>query len=524
MNKELFKKIGIGAATAGMLLPSCNNVSESARPNIIFIMADDHAFQAISAYGSNRNQTPNIDKLAGEGMIFNNSFCTNSISAPCRAVILTGKYSHINGHIDNSTTFDGTQTTFPKLLQKAGYQTAIVGKWHLRSSPTGFDYHNVLPGQGDYYNPVMIEMGERKKHIGYTTNLITDFAFDWLDNREKEKPFCLMLHHKAPHRNWLPEEKYLHLFDDIDMPLPETFYDDYSSRSKAAIDQEMTIDKHMHMSWDLKILPQDTNNLKGLERSFYNQLKKLTPEQRKIWDESYDPKNKAFKEANLKGDELLNWKYQRYIKDYLRCIQSVDDNIGRVMKYLEENDLEENTIIIYTSDQGFYLGEHGWFDKRFMYEESLRMPLIIKYPKEIPGGSKSDEIVLNLDFASTFLDYAGVEIPDSIQGKSMRSILNGKTPKKWRTSMYYHYYEYPGAHKVRRHYGLRTQKYKLIHFYYDIDEWELYDLEKDPNELNNIIDKSGYKDIINKLKDELMKKREIFGDSDEISQKFIKKK
>ena len=322
MKKNIIRTIGLGAATAGVLLPSCNNIKEAEKPNIIYIMSDDHAFQAISAYGSNRNQTPNLDRLASEGMLFNNSYCTNSISAPCRAVVLTGKYSHINGHIDNSTTFDGSQTTFPKLLRKVGYQTAIVGKWHLRSSPTGFDYHNVLPGQGDYYNPVMIEMGERKTHIGYTTNLITDFALDWLDNRDKEKPFCLMLHHKAPHRNWLPDEKYLHLYDGVDMPLPESFYDDYSTRSFAAIDQEMTIDRHMHMSWDLKFIPEDTNNLKGLERSYYNQLKRLTPEQRKVWDEAYEPKNQAFKEANLEGDDLLRWKYQRYIKfiSYISCI------------------------------------------------------------------------------------------------------------------------------------------------------------------------------------------------------------
>ncbi len=521
MKKDLFRKIGIGVAAAGVLLPSCNNLKEADRPNIIYIMADDHAFQAISAYGSNRNQTPNIDRLANEGMLFNNSFCTNSISAPCRAVVLTGKYSHVNGHIDNSTTFDGTQTTFPKLLQAAGYQTAMVGKWHLRSTPTGFDYHNVLPGQGDYYNPVMIEMGERKKHVGYTTNLLTDFALGWLDKRDKEKPFCLMLHHKAPHRNWLPEEKYFHLFDDVDMPLPETFYDDYSTRSLAAVDQEMTIKKHMHMSWDLKLIPEDTINAKGLERSYFNQMKKLTPEQRKSWDDAYEPKNQAFKDANLEGDALLRWKYQRYIKDYLRCIQSVDDNVGRVIKYLEDNDLAENTIIIYTSDQGFYLGEHGWFDKRFMYEESQRMPMIVRYPEEIPQGAVSEDLVLNLDFAPTFLDYAGVKIPDSIQGKSMRKVFKGKTPKDWRESVYYHYYEYPGPHKVRRHYGLRTKDYKLIHYYHDIDAWEFYDIKNDPNELNNLIDNKKYKDTIEDLKSKLVMKRELLGDSDELAKTFM---
>ncbi|MFC2097264.1 sulfatase [Bacteroidota bacterium] len=521
--KNLIRKIGLGAAAAGMLLPACQKDKDADRPNIIYIMSDDHAFQAISAYGSNRNNTPNIDKLASQGMIFNNSFCTNSISAPCRAVVLTGKYSHINGHIDNARSFDGTQTTFPKLLQKAGYQTAIIGKWHLQSTPTGFDYWNILPGQGDYYNPVMIEKEGRKKHTGYVTNIITDFAIEWLDKRNEDKPFCLMIHNKAPHRNWLPEEKYLHLFDDVDMPLPETFYDDYSTRSLAAHDQEMTIDRHMYDSWDLKIFPEDTVNLKGIDRSYYNKLNQMTAEQRKAWDDAYEPKNKAFKEANLEGDDLLRWKYQRYIKDYLRCIQSVDDNVGRVMKYLEENGLAENTIIVYTSDQGFYLGEHGWFDKRFMYEESLRMPLIVRYPKEIPAGSVSNDIVLNLDFAATFLDYANFEIPDSIQGRSMRPVLKAKTPKNWRNSMYYHYYEYPQPHKVRRHYGLRTQKYKLIHFYDDIDAWELFDMDKDPNELNNVIDNPDYNDVVKKLKAELIKQREIVGDSDQLTKKLLKK-
>jgi arylsulfatase A-like enzyme len=454
------------------------------RPNIIFIMSDDHAAHALSCYGSKINETPNLDRLAKEGMLFENCFCTNSICAPSRAVILTGKYSHINGKIDNTreNPFDGDQQTFPKLLQKAGYQTAMIGKWHLRTEPTGFDYWNVLPGQGKYHNPQFIEMGVKKKHESYVTDLITDFSIDWLKRRNVDKPFMLMYHHKAPHRNWQPNQKYKQIFKDKKFAVPDTFDDDYSGRSDAARQQKMTIEDDFRVPSDTKVKPPE----------------------------------------GLSGQDLKLWKYQRYMQDYLACVASIDENVGRLLEYLDKSGLSENTMVIYTSDQGFFLGEHGWFDKRFMYEESLRMPLLVRYPKEIKPGSVNDDIVLNLDFAPTFLDLAGVDIPGDIQGESMCALLNGKTPRSWRKSMYYHYYEYPGAHAVKRHYGIRMKRFKLIHFYYDIDAWELYDLKKDPNEVNNLYDDPEYAGIIETLKAELQKLRKQYGDSDELSQKFLK--
>ncbi|MHC4743505.1 MAG: sulfatase/phosphatase domain-containing protein, partial [Planctomycetota bacterium] len=431
----------IGLATGLAALPSCASAGRASRkakrPNIIYIMTDDHASHAMSCYGSKINKTPNLDRIAKDGMRFDNCFCTNSICAPCRAVVLTGKHSHINGLKDNRMRFDGSQQTFPKLLQKAGYQTAMVGKWHLKTDPTGFDYWNVLPGQGKYYNPDMIEMGEKKKYTGYCTDIITDHALAWLKKRDPKKPFCL---------------------DGETMPEPDTLFDDYTGRGTAAKEQDMSIKKTM-TDHDLKL----------------TEIKGLTPEQKEAWDAAYKPKNEAFKKANLQGKELIRWKYQRYIKDYLRCIASVDDNVGRLLDYLDSNGLADNTVVFYTSDQGFYLGDHGWFDKRFMYEESLRMPLLVRYPKEIKAGSMNKDLVQNLDFAPTFLDFAGVEVPEDMQGVSFRRILQGKKPRRWRKSIYYHYYEYPAVHSVKRHYGVRTLQYKLIHFYHDIDEWELYD-------------------------------------------------
>ncbi|MBA7635730.1 N-acetylglucosamine-6-O-sulfatase [subsurface metagenome] len=497
------RTVGSVAASGGVLslLPSCASIGETIgaggeRPNIIFIMTDDHASHALSCYGSKINKTPNLDRLAKEGMLFKNSFCTNSICAPCRAVILTGKYSHINGVIDNRKRFDGGQQTFPKLLQEAGYETAMIGKWHLKSDPTGFDYWNVLPGQGTYYNPAMREMGERKKYTGYTTDIITDHCLKWLKEHTGEKPFCLMYHHKAPHRRWEPGPKHLAMYDDVTIPEPDNLFDDYSNRGRAAKEQDMSIEKTMDRI-DLKLVaPRNLNS-----------------EQKDFWDAAYEPKNKAFRKANLKGKELVRWKYQRYIKDYLRCIASVDDNVGRLLDYLDTSGLSKNTVVFYTSDQGFYLGDHGWFDKRFMYEESLRMPLLVRYPKEIRAGSVNDDIVLNLDFAPTFLDFAGVGKPDDMQGGSIRRVLRGKTPKDWRTSMYYHYYEYPAVHSVKRHYGVRTQRYKLIHFYRDIDEWELYDLQKDPREMKDVYDDPAYAEIVKDLKAELKRLRSKLKDT-----------
>ncbi len=499
--REFIKAIGMaaGAAVAPPILPTPASMAKSSsggkRPNILFIMTDDHASHALSCYGSKINKTPNLDRIAVGGMRFDNSFCTNSICAPCRAVILTSKYSHLNGVKDNRLKFDGGQQTFPKLLQKAGYQTAMLGKWHLKTDPTGFDYWNVLPGQGSYYNPVMIENGQRKKHTGYVTDIITDFALKWLEERDSDKPFCMMYHHKAPHRNWQPGPKHLTMYDDVTIPEPDNLFDDYSNRGRAAKEQDMSIEKTMN-DRDLKLKAPGN----------------LTPEQKKQWDAAYEPKNEAFSNANLKGKDLIRWKYQRYIKDYLRCVASVDDNVGRVLDYLEVSGLADNTVVVYTSDQGFYLGDHGWFDKRFMYEESLRMPLLVRYPREITPGSINSDIVLNLDFGPTFLDFAGVSIPDDMQGRSMRQVLRGRTPRDWRDSMYYHYYEYPAVHSVKRHYGVRTKRYKLIHFYHDIDEWELYDLEKDPREMKNVYDDPAYGEIVKDLKVELKRLRAKYKD------------
>lgn len=489
------------------------------RPNIIFIMADDHAMQAISSYGSEIIQTPNIDRIASEGIRFNNSFVTNSICAPSRAVLLTGKYSHVNGLRDNRDEFDGSQMTFPKLLQEAGYQTAIVGKWHLKTAPTGFDYWNILIGQGSYYNPQMIENGDTLEYTGYTTDIITDLAIDALENRDTTEPICLLYHHKAPHRNWMPNTKHLDLYKDDTIPLPETFWDDYETRSAAASEQDMRIED-MYMGMDMKLMPEDyagydpgTGGNKQVDpgQIWVNQYNRLTPEQKEAWDAHYDKIRREFREQQPKGKELIEWKYQRYMKDYLRSIVSVDENIGRLLDYLDEKGLAENTIVVYTSDQGFYLGEHGWYDKRWMYEESLRMPLVMRYPAAVPAGQESDAMVLNLDFAPTLLDFAGLTPPEEMQGRSFRPIALGNTPDDWRESMYYHYYEYPhGWHDVKKHYGVRTDRYKLIHFYDNIDAWELYDLREDPTEVNNVIDDPAYDDVEAQLRQKLDSLRKVY--------------
>lgn len=496
-------------------------------PNILFIMSDDHAEQAISAYGSQLIETPNIDRIAKEGILFRNSFVTNSICAPSRAVLLTGKYSHLNGLRDNRDRFNGEQLTFPKLLQKAGYQTSIIGKWHLKTQPTGFDYWNILIGQGDYYNPLMIAKGKTSeaspdtaKHIGYTSDVITDFALETLENRDKAKPFCMLYHHKAPHRNWMPHPRDFDMYKDQDLPLPETFWDDYETRSAAASEQDMRVED-MFMTSDMKLMPGDyegyphgtggNKNANSANGWVNNSYGRMTDEQKAAWNAHYDPIRAEFREKKPTGKELIEWKYQRYIKDYLMSVKAVDDNIGRVLDYLDQNGLAENTIVIYTSDQGFYLGEHGWYDKRFMYEESLGMPLVARFPQAIPAGQVNEDLVLNLDFAPTFLDFAGVDIPQEFQGQSLRSVLAGETPEDWRKSVYYHYYEYPhGWHDVKQHYGVRTDRYKLIHYYDDIDAWELYDLKEDPNELNNLINDSEHQDLIEELKVELARLRKEY--------------
>ena len=497
---------------------SCESkVSE--HPNIIFIMSDDHSEAAISAYGSNLISTPNIDRIANEGAKFNNSFVTNSICAPSRAVLLTGKYSHLNGVLDNNQIFDGEQETFPKILQEAGYETSMIGKWHLKSKPTGFDNWKVLKGQGEYYNPLIIDESGEKNILGYVTDVITDLAIETLDNRDQKKPFAMLMHHKAPHRNWMPNLKYLGAFKDKKFPIPPTFYDDYSSRSSAAKDSDMRIE-NMFLTWDMKLRPEDideetgsggSGKVSGLIRDSYREW--MNTDQRKLWESYYDSISTAYRNSNLKGKDLLEWKLQRYLEDYLGTILSVDESVGKILDYLDNNGLSENTIVVYTSDQGFYLGEHGWFDKRFMYEESLSMPLVIRYPKEIKGQQKLDEIILNLDFAPTFLDYAGIKVPKSMQGKSIRNLLSGKQKSKWRESMYYHYYEFPhGWHFVKKHYGIRTDRYKLIHFYDDIDAWEFYDLKNDPNEINNIYNNKNYKREIDSAKRKLYKLQNEFKD------------
>ena len=466
--------------------PAIVVAQESTRPNIVFIFTDDHAYQAISAYGSKINHTPNIDRLAREGMRFENALVTNSICAPSRAVILTGKYSHLNSVRDNGQIFDGTQETFPKLLQQAGYETAVIGKWHLKSDPTGFDYWEVLPGQGEYYNPDMRIEGDERQHHGYVTDIITDLTLEWLqDKRDPDRPFMVMYQHKAPHRNWMPGPEHLTLYDGMTLWEPPTLFDDYANRASPARLQEMEIGRHLIDRYDLKLGPPTGTTDSNREMQWWlDSYGRLDDSQRRVWDAIYDPKNAQFEAANLEGRELVRWKYQRYIKDYLRTIASVDDNVGRVLRYLDETGLADNTIVIYSSDQGFYLGEHGWYDKRWMYEESLKTPLIVRWPGQVKPGSVNGDMVSNLDIPETLLQMAGVEVPGDMQGRSLVPLLEGKTVEDWRTSFYYHYYE-KGIHNVAPHEGVRTPTHKLIHFY-GTDEWEMYDLMADPNEIRSV--------------------------------------
>ena len=506
-----------GIFTTG-ILSSCTQNPALKTPNIIFIMSDDHAYQAVSAYQDRFMEiapTPNIDRIAQEGMRFDRCLVTNSISGPSRATILTGKYSHLNGFTTNvgrDMQFDGSRQTFPKHLQKAGYQTAMIGKWHLGSNPTGFDHWDILPGQGNYYNPDFINSEGTYREQGYVSDIITDKSLEWLKEAQgKQKPFLLMLHHKAPHRAWEPGPKYLRHFEGVTFPEPENLFDDYSGRGKAAYEQDMSIDKTMRLNVDLKIWNDSVSNFH----------KRLNEEQLQVWNDVYKPIMQELIEKNPQGKDLVRWKYQRYMNDYLACIQSVDESVGRVLDYLKESGLDKNTIVVYTSDQGFYLGEHGWFDKRFMYEESLRTPLLISWPGVIKPGSINRDLVSNLDFAQTFLDIAGAALPEDMQGASMVPLLKGETPGNWRTAHYYHYYEYPAVHSVKRHYGISTKRYKLIHFYYDIDEWELYDLEKDPKEMQNVYDDPSYLPVRVELHKELKEIREKYKDSDELTRSFL---
>lgn len=470
-------------------------VNAQQRPNIVVIMSDDHAFQAISAYGSRLARTPNIDRIAREGVRFDKAYVTNSICAPSRAVILTGKYSHKNGLKDNvSSKFDGSQNTFIKELGKAGYQTAWIGKWHLRSNPEGFSFWQVLPGQGSYYNPDFIMMdGSRKRFEGYATNIIEDVSENWLDKRDKTKPFCLVIGHKATHRTWMPDIPDLGKFDGVPFPPPRNFYDDYADR-KAAKVQDMTIAKTMLMGYDLKMFESKA------EADKEGSIARMTPDQRAKFDAYYAPIEAGLRQQNLTGNALTEWKYQRYMRDYLSTAASLDRNIGRTLDYLEKNGLAKNTIVVYVSDQGFFLGEHGWFDKRFMYEESFRTPMVIRYPGVLKPGGTSGDLIMNLDIAPTLLDAAGVPVPSDIQGESFLPLLNNKA--KGRDAIYYHYHE-DGEHSVSPHFGIRTSRYKLIRFYKSVNSWELFDLRMDPNEMKNLYGAKGYKMITEQLKKQL---------------------
>ena len=480
------------------------------QPNILFIMTDDHGYQAISAYDETYINTPNLDRLADEGIIFRNSFVTNSICGPSRAVMLTGKHSHINGMKNNSTKFDGSQQTFPKLLQKAGYQTAIVGKWHLKSDPTGFDYWNILPGQGQYYNPDFIDNGKKKQIEGYTTTITTDIAMEWLDGRDKEKPFCLLLHHKAPHRTWQPDTAHLAAFLKQNYPVPDNFFDDYENRQAAAAQRLSIRSTDMDIQYDLKM--QDSAKRIKSRFPWMDHTSRMNERQKKVWKSYYDPITKDFLMSDLKDDELYLWKFQRYMQDYLACIQSVDENVGRVLHYIDDHGLRDNTLVVYTSDQGFYLGEHGWFDKRFMYEESFRTPLMMRLPKGYSLKGEVRVLVQNIDYAATFLEIAGIQVPGDIQGKSMKPLFKQENVT-WRDALYYHYYEFPNEHMVKKHYGIRTERYKLIHFYEDIDVWELYDLDNDPKEMTNLISDPAYKGTIDSLKLKLRKLQNQYQDN-----------
>ena len=511
-NSILLPAIAASTLVSATGCHSGKNDDQSKPMNIVYIMTDDHTAQMMSCYDKRFANTPNLDRIARDGVRFTNSFVANSLSGPSRACLLTGKHSHKNGFTNNEHgIFDGAQPTFPKYLQKAGYQTAIFGKWHLHSYPTGFDTWEIVPGQGDYYNPRFIKQsGDTISEHGYLTTLITDKSLDWLENRrDKQKPFCLMIHHKAIHRNWMADTCDLDLYEDQTFELPENFYDDYAGR-EAASTAEMRIADHMDLIYDLKMDGPDKNS--ALKETYLSFCGRMDSAQRARWDEFYAPIIKDFYAQNLSGRELAEWKYQRYMRDYLKTVKSLDDNVGRVLDYLEKNGMLDNTLVVYASDQGFYMGEHGWFDKRFMYEESLRTPLVMMLPKGMDRRGDIDEMVQNIDYAPTFLELAGIDVPDDIQGRSLMPLLKGEKPDDWRKTLYYHYYEYPAEHAVKRHYGVRDDRYKLMHFYNDIDSWELYDLQSDPHEMNNLYGQPGMEQITADMKAKLKAAQEEYDD------------
>ncbi len=504
----LVKTLGVSALAAGGAFAASD--VPPARPNIIHIMADDHAFQAISAYGhpvSRLAPTPNIDRIAREGMVFRRAFVENSLCSPSRACLFTGLYSHQNGQRTLAGGLDNTKPFFTEALQRAGYYTGVIGKWHLPCEPKGFDYYCLLEGQGQYYNPgfkTKESNGAFVQENGYVTTLTGDHSIEFLKNRDKTRPFCLFVHHKAPHRNWMPKEKYLDLYENVEFLLPDNFFDDYKNRCEPARTQKMSVAADMTLVQDLKMDNEkgfsDAGN-NGNIKAWNRQLSRLTPAQRTAWLEAYGPRNARFAAEKPEGRKLAEWKYQRYMRDYLRCIKSIDDQVGRLLDYLEKEGLRENTIIVYTSDQGFYLGEHGWFDKRFMYEESFRTPLIIAWPGRIVPGVVCDELVQNIDFAPTYLEAARAEPPAGLPGRSLSPLFAGGKPVDWREYLYYHYYEYPGAHYVCKHDGVRDKRYKYIHFYgksrdsENLNCGELYDLEKDPAEMTNLTGRPEYAEV-----------------------------
>ncbi len=509
------------AVAAGFLAPV---TAADERPNIVFIFSDDHAPHAIGAYNGwlkSVNPTPNIDRLAEQGMLFEQSFCTNSICGPSRAVIMSGKHSHKNGFMNNGNSFDWDQQIFPKLLQQAGYTTALYGKSHLKGQPQGFDDWKVLPGQGLYYNPDLITPQGRTRINGHCTDIVTDLAVEWLkQGRNADQPFMLMVQHKAPHRNWMPAERHLTLYDDMDIPEPNTLFDKWHDNAPPARYQELEIDRHMHLNFDLfvDLKPEFNGNaLMGrFDRSAWRNMQRMSPAQLEAWYAAYGPKDAAFHRDAPVADDLVRWKFQRYAKNYLRCIKGVDESVGRLMQTLEDLKLDDNTIVIYSSDQGFYVGDHGWYDKRWMYDESLKMPFIVKWPGTIaPGSRDASHMIQNLDYAETFLDLAGAPIPADMQGRSLVPLFKGKSPEDWRKSIYYHYYEYPSVHMVPRHYGVRTDKRKLMHFY-QFDEWEFYDLANDPDELVNQYENPEYAAEIAAAKRELERLRTFYDDDSDV--------
>jgi arylsulfatase A-like enzyme len=506
---------------------STNQSGAAERPNIVFIFSDDHAPHAIGSYNGwlkSIDPTPRIDELAAQGMLFENSFCTNSICGPSRAVIMTGKHSHKNGFMNNGNSFNWNQQTFPKILRRAGYTTALYGKSHLKGKPQGFDDWKVLPGQGLYYNPDLITPKGRVRIDGHCTDIVTDLAVEWIkEGRDKSKPFMIMVQHKAPHRNWMPALRHLSLYKDVRIPEPKTLFDKWEDNAPPARHQELEIDRHMDINYDLFVdLTADykgTPSQKRQDRSAWWNMKRMSKEQIKSWREYYAPLDKKFHESKLSGKDLVRWKFQRYAKNYLRCVRGVDDSVGKIQDVLKELKLDKNTVVIYSSDQGFYIGDHGWYDKRWMYEESLKMPLIVKWPGVTEPGSRATQMVQNLDYAETFLEMAEAKIPQNMQGMSLVPILKNGRAENWRKSIYYHYYEFPSVHMIPRHYGIRTERYKLMHFYQFGNEWEMYDLQEDPDELQNIYGKTGKEKLQEDMKKQLVAIRKYYDDNTDVAEK-----